>query len=420
MSSRRIPKKTLAKVLAFGASSLVLTALLAVRIGNLRLFAETASYTAEFSNASGIFKGDAVKLAGVDVGRVEEARIEDGKALVTFNVDREVKLSDADTIAVRWRNVLGQRFLYILPGQGGAALEEGATIPDARTEEAGDLGAFLNRLGPILRAIDPEKANSFLDAMNTALSGNEAVVRGLLDNGASLATDLGSMDGEIQTLIETSDEIIGAYASEDDSIAGIIDELDTLGGKLGGMTDDINSLVENFAIVQQELDRLLVENRGNIDASLADLRSVAETLERNKANLEATLCTLPAGVAPYFITTSWGEWFNVRVVEVLIQDSSGTPIVDLADLPQQTDSDTSPAFSGCDGQTEFATGDRPYSGEGIGAPGGGGLPTASLPASLPADVPVDVPTEVPTGGGLGGGGIDDIVDGVLGGGGGEG
>ena len=416
MSSRRIPKKTLGKVLAFGLASVVLTALLAVRIGNVRLFADTVSYTAEFSNASGIFKGDAVKLAGVDVGRVEEARIEDGKALVTFNVNRDVELSDADTIAVRWRNVLGQRFLYILPGEGGAALKEGATIPDARTEEAGDLGAFLNRLGPILRAIDPEKANAFLDAMNTALSGNEAVVRGLLDNGASLASDLGSMDGEIQTLIETSDEIIGAYASEDDSIAGIIDELDTLGGKLGGMTDDINSLVENFAIVQQELDRLLKENRGNIDASLADLRSVADTLERNKANLETTLCTLPAGVAPYFITTSWGEWFNVRVVEILIQDNTGTPIVDLAELPQQTDSDTAPAFSGCDGQTEFATGDRPYAGEGVGAPGGGGLPTGSLPASLPADVP----TEVPTGGGLGGGGIDDIVDGVLGGGGGGG
>ena len=46
--------------------------------------------TAQFTDASGVFKGDAVKLAGVDVGRVQRAKIENGLAAVTFTMSRSV------------------------------------------------------------------------------------------------------------------------------------------------------------------------------------------------------------------------------------------------------------------------------------------------------------------------------------------
>lgn len=320
------PLATLVKVLVFVLVSAVFTFLLAIRIGNLDLFSSTKRMEAAFSDANGVFEGDAVKVAGVDVGRVVGTRIEDGKAIITFDVDREVAVTTASTVAIRWRNILGLRFLYLHPGAGGTPLEEGDRIPDDRTDEAGDLTAFLNRLGPILKAIDAEKANAFLDSMNTALAGNEAVVRALLTSGATVADELGSMDAEIKSLIGSSDTVLKGYAKQKDAIGSIVEDLDAIGGELSANTASINSFIVNLAEVQRQTERLLRENRDDIDADIAHLANVAELLAANRGRLDRTLCSLPTGVAPYQDTTAWGQWFNVRIVQFLFKDNEGNII----------------------------------------------------------------------------------------------
>jgi phospholipid/cholesterol/gamma-HCH transport system substrate-binding protein len=398
MRVMRFSKPTLVKVLAFLALSAVLTVVLAWRIGNLKSFsigplhfgANQYTLSAQFTDASGVFPGDAVKLAGVDVGRVTGTRIDHGVGVVEFALEDDVKLPRDTVVAVRWRNILGQRFIYLYPGNdAGRVWQDGQTIPVDQTENAGDLGQFLNELGPILKAIDPEKANAFLDAMNTALAGQEVSVRQLLDDGATLAGRLGSMDGQIKTLIGTSDTVMSTYAKQDRQIAQILDHLDSVGAQLHSMTGDIDHVVVNFADVQEQLDQLLKKNRGNIDASLSELDQVLQTLANNRAGLETTLCTLPAGLAGYFQTTSWGEWFNVRVVQILIRDRNGKTIFSQGETPQEHPKTTTPAYTGCQQSAVY---------RGPGAPGNTGGPIGPIPTpSLPIPTPtISLPIPTPT------------------------
>lgn len=372
----RFSKRTLAKVIVFTALSAVMTVILAIRIGNLRLFADTYELQAEFSDASGVFRGDAVKLAGVDVGRVTGAEIEDGRAVVSFTVDQDVELARDTVVALRWRNVLGQRFLYVYPGDDRTRiLEAGDHIPQTQTENAGDLTDFLNKLGPILQAIDPVKANAFLDAVNGALAGNEAAVRSLIADGSSLAGDLGAVDGEIETLLQSSSVVMDTFAGQDEQIEAIIDDLDVLGAELQGMTDDVNTLLVSFADVQEELDRLLRTNRSAIDRDLENLDVITGVLETNRENLEQTLCTVPAGLAGYFQTTSWGEWFNVRVTTVILKDSQGNTVSEVAEAPNQTDPEPAPPLTDCAEQGTASLGARigqPAQRPGTGGAGTGG------------------------------------------------
>jgi phospholipid/cholesterol/gamma-HCH transport system substrate-binding protein len=364
----RFSKGTLVKVLIFTVVSIIFTVGLGLKIGNLRLFSNEYRLEAEFSDASGIFKGDAVKLAGVDVGRVLGAKIEKGKAIVEFTLRKDVKLPRDDSlVGMRWRNVLGQRFLYVYPGQGARPVlhtsaaqgeaqtgfyEEGDRIPESQTVEAGDLNEFLNSLGPILQSIDPDKANAFLDAMNQALSGNEIVVRQLLDQGGIFARRLGNMDEQIKTFISSTDVVVTTYANQSQALDQVLEHLEVLGGSLESMVGDIESLVVNFADVQQLLDQLLKRNRSNIDVSLQSLNVVLGTLAQNRRQLEHTLCSLPAGISPYFQTTSWGEWFNVRITAVVLKaptpDRQSSEIV--AVVPEdegQRSGEAVPAYVGC-------------------------------------------------------------------------
>jgi phospholipid/cholesterol/gamma-HCH transport system substrate-binding protein len=343
----RFSKAVLVKVVIFSAICLVMTVALGVRLANRKLFTPHYRLEAEFTNALGVLRGDAVKIAGVDVGRVENTRIEDGKAIVEFSVEESVEVPTDSTLAIRWRNVLGQRFLYIYPGVSTDNFVEGERIPLAQTEEAGDIGLFLNRIGPVLRAIDPVKANAFVEAVNTALGGQEVAIRSLFDNGAVLAQDLAAMDREIGRLLESSDEILTVFADQEEFIDEILDDLDDLGGVLDDTTGDLNTVISNFDDVQREMDRLLKDNRTNIDSTLDSLEVVADTLADNKKNLARTLCTLPLGLASYFQTSSWGEWFNVRIVDVLVQDPDSKVIVSADELKSQRDTKAPKSYTNC-------------------------------------------------------------------------
>jgi phospholipid/cholesterol/gamma-HCH transport system substrate-binding protein len=331
----KVSKAMLIKVFVFAAIAGLMTVALGVKLANSRLFADTYELQAEFDDATGILLNDAVKLAGVDVGRVQGAEIEDGKAIITFNLDKDVELPKDSTVAIRWRNVLGQRFLYVYPGDDTEVWEEGDRIPVAQTEDVNDIGRFLNRVGPVLKAIDPDDANAFLDAMNTALEGNEQDVRQLLDDGAKLAETLSNEDIEIKGLIRSSSKIMGAFASQEEALGGIFDNLDGIGSMLRRRITDVNTLVTDFAAVQRQLNQLVTENRSNIDASIASLDSVANTLARNRKNLGKTLHTMPLGVAGYFQTSSWGEYFNVRLIALTFQDTESNILMEQRELDNQ-------------------------------------------------------------------------------------
>ena len=327
--------RTLYKVIAFSVVCIIFTVALGVKLANSRLFADTYELEAQFANAQGVLKGDAVKIAGVDVGRVTGTEIEGGKAIVRFNLDKSREIPADSTVGIRWRNVVGQRFLYLYPGDSDELLSNGDRIPVEQTESVADIAEFLNRAGPILKAIDPRQANAFLDAMNTALSGNEQSIRSLIDSGASLAQELGAKDEEISELIDSSDEVLHVFASQSDDLGSFIDDLDSVSAVLERRTNEINSLVTNFADVQEELNALLAENRGNIDATIQSLDTVSSTLNANRKNLSRTLDTMPLGIANYFQTSSWGEFFNVRVIKLLVRDQEGNIIAEASEQDNQ-------------------------------------------------------------------------------------
>jgi phospholipid/cholesterol/gamma-HCH transport system substrate-binding protein len=345
----RVSKTMLLKVIVFTIICLAFTVALGVKLANSRLFADTYDMRAEFEDATGVMKGDAVKIAGVDVGRVTGTEIQDGKAVLSFNVDKGIQLPTDSEVAIRWRNVLGQRFLYLYPGDDAEVWDEGDTVPLSHTNNVADIGEFLNRVGPILKAIDPEQANAFLDAVNTALASNEDNVRTLLDAGASLASDLSERDGHIARTIGNADTIMEAFASQDDQIASIIDNLDDVSGVLARRTDDVNQLVTNFADVQDQLDELLATSSSNIDATIGSLDSVTSTLSSNQKNLARTLRSTPGGVSNYFQTTAWGEWFNVRIVELVLQDGESN------DLVRQRENEDLQRCENCGGRGEGGT-----------------------------------------------------------------
>ena len=87
-------------------------------------------YFAEFSNASGLQPGDTVRIAGVEVGKVSAVTLQHNHANVSFSVDNSQHLTTTSLAAIHFENLLGQRFLAVLPGKsGGRPLAPAASSP---------------------------------------------------------------------------------------------------------------------------------------------------------------------------------------------------------------------------------------------------------------------------------------------------
>ena len=160
--SRRNTATTVAavKLGLFTLTSLVVTTLLAMIMGHFG-FGSTTQYTALFSSACQITRGDDVRVAGVTGGSVKGVKIYDGShALVTFAVKSDVPLTTGSHADIRFLNLVGDRYMSISQGEQGAPpLRKGGTIPMAQTTPALDLTALFNGFRPLFSALDPDQIN---------------------------------------------------------------------------------------------------------------------------------------------------------------------------------------------------------------------------------------------------------------------
>ena len=197
------------KLAVFMLVTTLLTSMLVVTIGNLS-FGGTKEYRAEFVDATGVVKGDDVRIAGVKVGSVTEVEIVDRTVPWCPSRSRTTTpLSGATDAAIRYRNLVGQRYLSLTETIGDTgALDEGATIPVDRTQPALDLTVLFNGFKPLFQALSPEDLNKLSYEIDPGLPGRGRHPRGAARHTASVTQTLADRDEVIGDLIDNLNEVL--------------------------------------------------------------------------------------------------------------------------------------------------------------------------------------------------------------------
>ena len=110
---------------------LVCVGYLTIQLGQLQLFSsDSTRYQARFSQVGGLVEGSAVRISGVNVGQVKDIRLDRERyaVIVTFAVDKGIKLSDDTMVSINTRGLIGDKYLSVSPGGSGMYLEPGDTI----------------------------------------------------------------------------------------------------------------------------------------------------------------------------------------------------------------------------------------------------------------------------------------------------
>jgi phospholipid/cholesterol/gamma-HCH transport system substrate-binding protein len=311
-------------VCLLGAFALVMV------FAQLRVQGAQSTYKAVFNTVSGLSGGNFVRIAGVEVGKVKHISINnDGNAVVEFNVDDSVVLTDGSKAYVRYDNPIGGRFLELADGPGeGKRLSPGGTIPLDRTRPALDLDAVIGGFRPLFRALSPDQVNTLSSELIQAFQGQGTTINSLLAQTAAFTNTIADRDTLIGDVIGNLNTVLGSLGGQSDQLAKAVDSLSTLmTGLAARKTDIANSIAYSNAAASTVAD-LLQQTRPAIHNTVLQTDRAAGIAVADHDYLDDLLNTLPDAYQKLGRQGLYGDFFSFYLCDLFLKlpGKGGQPV----------------------------------------------------------------------------------------------
>ncbi len=292
----------------------------------------TEDYKAVFTDASGLETGDKVRIAGVVVGAVDEVRItDDSLAQVKFNVDDDQTLRHNTHVNVRYEDLVGNRFLEIVEGEGETTpIEPGDLIPVDRTEPALDLDILLGGFKPLFRNLDPDEVNVLAASLLDSFQGQSQTLVSLLSSSSSFATTIADRDALVGEVIDNLNAVLATMDDHRDEFSSIVDNVEKVVEELGGNSVAVVDAIGSLDGAAGEMAGLLTEKRGELHKDMVELDRLSELLDEEETSerLEWVMENMPPVFAQLVRVGTYGAFFNFYICGLVfkLDGPGGNPI----------------------------------------------------------------------------------------------
>lgn len=304
-------RSTSVKLAAFAVVMVVLTGFLFLIFGQYRT-GSTQGYSAVFTDASRLKTGDSVRVAGIRVGTVENVSVEgDKNVVVSFDTDRTVVLTTGTKAAVRYLNLVGDRYMELVDGPGSTrVMPAGSQIPADRTEPALDLDMLLGGLKPVISGLDPRDVNALTSSLIQIFQGQGGTLESLLSHTSSFSSALADNSSTIEQLIDNLNTVVGTLSKDGNDFSAAIDNLEHLITGLAQDRDPIGQAIESLDNGTASIADLLTNGRPPLKAAVDQLNRIAPLLDQDKGRLDAQLQRLPDDYRKLVRVGSYGSFIN--------------------------------------------------------------------------------------------------------------
>ncbi|MET0819883.1 MAG: MlaD family protein [Aeromicrobium sp.] len=303
--------KLLIKSITFIVVTVLATVALAATIRN-DTGGSTRQFHAVFTDATSLNKGDDVRMSGVKVGTVTDVAVTKKRlARVTFTASRDAPLVDGTIAELRFRNLIGQRYISLEPPTGSApALRPGYTFDTDHTKPALDLTMLFNGFQPLLQVLSPEDVNNLSGQIVAVFQGEDATVDGLLSSTASLTSTLAAKDEVIGKLITSLSSVLQVVNDRSSQLDTTIVTLQQLVSGLAADRKTIGSTLDGLGDLTTSVADLLEDGREPLKGSITALDQLAGNLSKAEPQLDSFFQQLPTKLDRIGRTGSYGSWLN--------------------------------------------------------------------------------------------------------------
>ena len=298
-----------------GLLALALALVAAFNVQSLPFIGGGTTYHAQLSDASGLAKGDDVRVAGVKVGQVTSVSLDGDHVDVAFRVDRGRHFGSRTGASVRIKTLLGQKYLAVEP-DGPGRLSPSQAIPLSRTRPAFDVPAAFQGLASRIDRIDTRQLAASFDTIAATFRNSPPEVKAALTGLQRLSRTIASRDDQLHELLRHADGVTGVLAARDAELVKLIDDGDLLLRVVEQRRAAIHRLLVGTTALSRQLVGLVRDNQAQMGPALAHLNDVLAILRRNEANIDRTLTVLAPFVRNFTDALGNGRWFDTIVANV--------------------------------------------------------------------------------------------------------
>ena len=308
----------------------LLTAFLLVAVFGEVRFGDGKTYYAEFTNVSNLRQGKLVRIAGVEVGKVNKISINpDATVRVEFTADNSVTLTEGTQAVIRYDNLFGDRYLALEEGVGGInILRPGQTIPLARTKPALDLDALIGGFKPLFRALNPDQVNALSEQLLQSFQGQGPTITSFLDQAAAVTNTLADRDQLIGQVVDNLNVVLGSLGGQSDRLDKAVASLSQLVRGLAERKTDIANAVAYTNAAAGSVADLLSQARAPLSKVVHETDRVAGIVDADHDYLDNLLNTLPEKYQALYRQGMYGDFFAFYLCDVVLKvnGKGGQPV----------------------------------------------------------------------------------------------
>ena len=296
------------RLLWFGLiGTVVIAALILGIVGINGLGIGKKTYTADFAQAGGIRPGDKVRVAGIDVGKVDKTKLAGDHVEVTMKVNKDVNVTDNGSAEIKLSTLLGQRFVDIDLGNGTSEVKDGKIT---ETAVPYDLQKTLEKGTPILAGIDNEDlANSIRD-LNEQLEGAPAVATPTIQALTDMSEVVNNRADQINQLIQDTNSVTDQVTESQVQLSIIVGQGAQLAGKIQAREKLVTRMLDGVADLMTQSEKLAAANKDQFAPIMANLNTMSQGLEKNRDHLRAMIDLLPVTARAISNLTGDGPYAN--------------------------------------------------------------------------------------------------------------
>jgi phospholipid/cholesterol/gamma-HCH transport system substrate-binding protein len=254
-----------------GAGIVVVAALLVALV----LFRGDGGYTvtAEFLNGGQLVPGNPVRVAGANVGTVEDLSIsENGEALVRFTVDEEyAPLRRGTRAMIKQTSLSGIANRYIdvhLGPADGTEIEDGGRLSTNETVTAVEIDQFFSIFDPKTRQAlkDTVKGSAeLLRGRGQEINRSVKYLNPALSTGTRLFRELSRDEPLLERFLIDSGRFVNALATRRDDVRGLVSNANTTFRALGNQQAALAESVELLPPFMRRANTTFVNLRNALD-----------------------------------------------------------------------------------------------------------------------------------------------------------